>query len=189
MSADGIELKVKNLQPHGGNSCIIYYMSGRCAGCLPNSLTLLCLIAGGNLASYAQSAPPPGETLAHERSVLAESFASARLSVWQKRLNLQGWDISVVVSRADGLKPKTVGNIHWDRDKKTATIRVLDPADYQLPLAAMLQDIEFTVVHELVHLEMAPVLSDLQRTDANRLKEEDAVNHMADALLNLDRDR
>src|SRR5450759_4508948 len=163
------------------------YMLARDAGCLPRSLTLLFLMAGGIVPSHAQSTSTPGETLAHERSVLAESFASARLSVWQKRLNLQDWDISVVVSRADGLKPKTVGNIHWDRDKKTATIRVLDPADYQLPLAAMLQDIEFTVVHELVHLEMAPVLSDLQRTDANRLKEEDAVNHMADALLKLDR--
>ena len=144
---------------------------------------------GGNLPSYAQSTPTPGETLAHERSVLAESFASARLWVWQKRLDLQGWDVSVVVSRADGLKPKTVGNIHWDRDKKTASIRILDPADYQLPLAAMLQDIEFTVVHELIHLEMAPILSDLPRTDANRLEEEHAVNQMAEALLQLDRVR
>jgi hypothetical protein len=107
--------------------------------------------------------------------------------VWQKRLNLQDWDISVVVSRADGLKPKTVGNIRWDRDKKTATIRILDPADYHLPLASMLQDIEFTVVHELIHLEMVPILSDLQRTDANRLEEEHAVNQMAEALLRLDR--
>jgi hypothetical protein len=121
--------------------------------------------------------------------VLAESFASARLWVWQKRLDLQGWDVSVVVLRADGLKPKTVGNIHWDRDKKTASIRILDPADYQLPLAAMLQDIEFTVVHELIHLEMAPILSDLPRTDANRLEEEHAVNQMAEALLQLDRVR
>ena|ERR1035437_19258 len=185
----GLNLRVENLQPHGGNSCIIYYMFGRCPGCLPNSLTLLCLIAGGIVPSHAQSTSTPGETLAHERSVLAESFASARLSVWQKRLNLQDWDISVVVSRADGLKPKTVGNIHWDRDKKTATIRILDPADYELPLSAMLQDIEFTVVHELIHLEMAPILSDLRRTDANRLEEEHAVNQMAEALLQLDRGR
>jgi hypothetical protein len=147
------------------------------------------LIAGGIVPSHAQSTSTPGETLAHERSVLAESFASARLSVWQKRLNLQDWDISVVVSRADGLKPKTVGNIHWDRDKKTATIRILDPADYELPLSAMLQDIEFTVVHELIHLEMAPILSDLRRTDANRMEEDPAVNQMAEALLQLDRGR
>jgi len=93
----------------------------------------------------------------------------------------------VVVARAGDLKPKTVGNIHWDREKKTAVIRVLDPADYNLPFDQMLQDIEFTIVHELIHLEIAPVFNDLQRTDANRMEEEHAVNHMTDALLKLDR--
>jgi hypothetical protein len=39
----------------------------------------------------------------------------------------------------------------------------------------------------LIHLEIAPVLSDLRRTDANRMEEEHAVNHMAEALLKLDR--
>jgi hypothetical protein len=126
--------------------------------------------------------------VASERTALAERYASERLWVWQKRLNLQAWDISVAVLRATELKPKTVGNIHWDRDKKTAVIRILDPADYRLPFdVAMLQDIEFTVVHELIHLEMAPVLADLQRTDANRMQEEHAVNYMAEALLKLDR--
>ena len=98
-------------------------------------------------------------------------------------------DLSVVASRASELKPKTVGNIHWDREKKTAVIRVLDPADYTLPFEEMLRDIEFTVVHELIHLEMVPVLSDLQRTEENRREEEHAVNHMAEALLKLDRGR
>ena len=56
-----------------------------------------------------------------------------------------------------------------------------------MALDPMLKDIEFTVVHELIHLEIAPVLTDLQRTDANRMEEEHAVNHMADALLKLDR--
>jgi Mg/Co/Ni transporter MgtE len=80
-----------------------------------------------------------------------------------------------------------LGNIHWDADKKTAIIRVLDPADYKLAYSEMLQDLEFTVVHELIHLELSPVLSPLQRNDANRREEEHAVNHMADALLKMDR--
>jgi hypothetical protein len=41
----------------------------------------------------------------------------------------------------------------------------------------------------LIHLEMVPVLSDLQRTQENRREEEHAVNHMAEALLKLDRGR
>ncbi len=122
-----------------------------------------------------------------ERTAQVKCYSEGRLSVWQKRLNLQEWGVSVVVSRATDLKPKTVGNIHWDREKKTAVIRVLDPADYQLPFDQMLQDIEFTIVHELIHLEIAPVFTDLTRTDANRMEEEHAVNHMTDALLKLDR--
>jgi hypothetical protein len=168
---------------------MIAYMLGRQPACLSGALGLLVAMAAGVAPSHAQSPLTPSETIAHERTLLAESFASARLGVWQKRLNLQGWDISVVVSRADGLRPKTAGNVHWDPKKKTAVIRVLDPADYRLPLAATLQDIEFTVVHELVHLEMAPVLGELQRTDANRVEEEHAVNHMTEALLKLDRGR
>jgi len=109
--------------------------------------------------------------------------------VWQHRLNLDDWNISVAVVRASDLKPRTLGNIHWDTGSKSAVIRVLDPVDYTLKGQAMLRDVEFTVVHELIHLELAPVLSPLERTDANRRDEEHAVNHMADALLKLDRGR
>ena len=122
-----------------------------------------------------------------ERSVMAQSFAAEKVWVWQKRLHLEDWDISVAVARAREMKPKTLGHIGWDRARKSAAIQVLDPADYRLPLDAMLRDIEFTVVHELIHLELVPILSGLERTDANRMEEEHAVNHMAGALLELDR--
>jgi hypothetical protein len=148
---------------------------------------LVILVAGSIFAqTISPTLPTPPET-ARERTLLAERYAAERLSVWQKRLNLQDWNISLLVVRSSELKPKTLGNIHWDADKKTAVIRVLDPADYKLPFAEMLQDLEFTVVHELIHLELSPVLSPLQRNDANRREEEHAVNHMADALLKLDR--
>ena len=117
------------------------------------------------------------------------AFASEKLWRWQQRLNLEDWKISVEVARASDLKPRTLGNIHWDTDKKTAVIHVLDPADYHLPFQDVLQDIEFTVVHELIHLQLAPVLAPLQRNDANRREEEHAVNHMTEALLHLDRER
>ena len=131
----------------------------------------------------------PAPTSAQERSLLAESFAREKLSVWQKRLNLQDWDVALEIVRSTELKPQTLGNIRWDAEKKTALIRVLDPADYRLTYQEMLDDMEFTVVHELIHLEMAPVLSHFTRSDADRSEEEHAVNHMADALLHLDRGR
>ena len=98
----------------------------------------------------------------------------------------EDWNVSVLVVRSNELKPKTLGNIHWDTDKKTAIIRVLDPAEYQMPFREMLDDMEFTVVHELIHLELAPALSQFSRNDASRREEEHAVNHMAAALLKLD---
>ena len=124
-----------------------------------------------------------------ERTALAQSFSNEKLWMWQHRLHLQDWNISVEMSRATDLKPKTLGNIHWDLDKKSAVIHVLDPADYRMPYRAMLDDMEFTVVHELIHLELSPVLSPLSRSDANRRDEEHAVNQMAEALLKLDRNK
>jgi hypothetical protein len=120
---------------------------------------------------------------AQERAEVACSYVNERLSVWQQRLNLQDWKISIVMAHQSELKPKTLGNIHWESDKKTAIIRVLDSSDYKMPFREMLDDMEFTVVHELIHLE----LSSLPRSDASRRDEEHAVNQITDALLKLDR--
>jgi len=147
-------------------------------------LSPVVVVAVLSLSSFAESISDHSSTPgSHERTALAESFSAERLWVWQKRLNLEDWNISIVMARTGDLKPKTLGNIHWDADKKTAVIRVLDPADYKLPFKDMLADMEFTVVHELIHLE----LSSLPRSDASRRDEEHAVNQIADALLKLDR--
>ena len=160
-------------------------MLGQFPACFSSTVLLALLLWPGITPSYAQSEATAIPSA--ERTLLVSSFANEKLSGWQKRLNLTDWDISVLVVRSTDLKPNTVGNIRWDREKKSAVIRVLDPADYKMKTEAMLRDIEFTVVHELIHLEISPVLSDLKRTDANRMEEEYAVNHMAEALLKLHR--
>src|ERR1041385_8613392 len=96
------------------------YMLGRFSPGLRSFLPVLVLTTG--FLGSAQTAQTPIQTShpvanqasARERTQLAESFVSERLSVWQQRLNLQDWNISVIVSRASELKPKTLGNIHWD---------------------------------------------------------------------------
>jgi len=154
---------------------------------LLGSLSWSVLILGSVGAVPAQS--PSTEPSPRERTLLAESFTAEKLYQWQKRLGLEDWKITVTLVRATELRPKTLGNIHWDLDKKTALVHVLDPADYKLPFNDMLKDMEFTLVHELIHLELAPVLADLQRTDANRRTEEHSVNRMAEALLQLERNK
>jgi hypothetical protein len=62
---------------------------------------------------------------------------------------------------------------------------VLDPSEYRLPFEEMLADIEFTLVHELVHLELAS----LPRSEASRSSEERAVNQITEALLGLAREK
>lgn len=114
---------------------------------------------------------------------VAERAFPQKLSFWQQLLGLEKWNISVVLSHRGDLKPNTLGNIHWDADKRTAVIRVLDAQDYSLACPDALMDMEFTIVHELVHLE----LSSLPRSEASRREEESAVNQITEALLKLER--
>jgi hypothetical protein len=140
-------------------------------------LLLLAAVPSLNVFAATPEIPP------RERSLAAQTFIHEKLWVWQQRLKLQNWNISILLCAPSDLKPKTLGNIHWDAEKKSAVVRVLDPAHYKTPLRETLDDMEFTVVHELIHLH----LSSLPRSDASRSAEETAVNRITEALLQLDR--
>jgi hypothetical protein len=129
--------------------------------------------------------PLPGCLTKLEESEFVGRFIEEKLAVWQQRLKLEDWRVSVAMTRRDSLKPKTLGGIRWDKGKKSAVMAVMDPAEYRLPFREMLDDMEFTIVHELVHLELAS----LPRSEASRSSEEHAVNQITGALLRLDRGR
>ncbi len=143
----------------------------------------LALLALATIISPACLAQSPHKTVSPQERSECQNFITEKLSVWQKRLKLDDWKIKIILARTSDLKPRTLGNIHWDSEKKEATIRVMDPADYELEHDAMLQDMEFTVVHELIHLELAPLLSTVTRSEASRRDEEHTVNSIADAIL------
>jgi hypothetical protein len=129
-------------------------------------------------------APRPASPVSVEdqkREAMAERFVHQALQTWQQRLDLNDWKIQVHLVRPTALEPQTLGNVHWDLDSKQADISVLSAYDYTLPTPAMLDDMEFTVVHELVHLHLAS----LPRSSASRSTEEHAVNELAGALLRL----
>lgn len=148
------------------------------AGCL---LVFFALVPVNEAFSAELTAGPSARVCAAQ----ADGYLGARLAIWQQRLNLQNWNISLAMSHPSDLKPKTLGNIHWDSSKKSAVIRVLDASDYQASCREALRDMEMTVVHELVHLELAS----LPRPPASRRDEELAVDRIADALVHLDRQR
>jgi hypothetical protein len=139
---------------------------------------LLSAVAAGQAASREPHQP-------NEECLTAETFLNQKLFIWQKRLKLENWNISFKLVHPSELKPKTLGNIHWDADTRRADIKVLSPVDYKMDFPDALKDMEFTVVHELVHLQ----LSSLPRNEASRSAEEKAVNTITEALLNLDRQK
>ena len=120
-----------------------------------------------------------------DRKDSARAFVEEKVAVWQKRLKLDEWNIAILMVRKDALKQDTLGGIRWDKKKRTATLWTLDPADYTVSDEDMRKDLEFTVVHELIHLELAS----LPKSEASRRTEERAVNQLAEALLALERSK
>jgi hypothetical protein len=147
---------------------------------LLNASLAVLFVAGIPVASGLAAELPHGKDHAQTGE---DAYLREKVAVWQQRLKLQDWSVSLVVSPQSDLRPGTLGNIHWDADKKTAVIRVLGSSDGEAPPPAALLDMELTVVHELIHLELAS----LPKTDASRSVEELAVDHLAEALLALDR--
>jgi hypothetical protein len=146
------------------------------------------LVLVGTFRSICVAPETPPEPSAHERGPLAERYIHERLSLWQKRLKLEDWKVTVILSHPSDLRRGTLGNIRWDADQKVARIRVLDPSEYHRPYRATLNDMEFTLVHELIHLELSSVTrNEESRSAESRSAEEDAVNRMAASLLDLDR--
>jgi hypothetical protein len=102
---------------------------------------------------------------------------------WQKRLRLDDWNIEARFVRVSELKPDTLGNLKWNSVARQASIKILAPQDYDLPAGEIEEDVEYTVVHELVHLQLSALPRDLNRRDT----EEQVVNRLADALMQLER--
>src|SRR5262245_43961888 len=102
-----------------------------------------CLILGCFFNALA------GTALAQD-SANPEAFVNEKLVIWQRHLSLEDWNISVVMCRRSDLKVKTLGGIRWDKNKKTAVISVLAASEYRLPPNQILDDMEQTIVHELI---------------------------------------
>ncbi len=110
-----------------------------------------------------------------------QQFVAAKLTAWQQRLKLSDWHIAWAMAHRNDLKPNTVGQIQWDKPSRSASILVLDPSDYRMSLNAMLDEMEMTIIHELVHLK----LTSLPHSEASRGSEEQAVNGISEALFAL----
>jgi hypothetical protein len=101
-----------------------------------------------------------------------------QLKAWQKRLSLEDWNLSLQVVRQGSLHRHTWGDAEWDPATRSGVIRVLDPRDYNLKGRDLNLDMECTIVHELVHIQVSPMDVD------DAAVREDVVNKIMTALLN-----
>jgi hypothetical protein len=107
-----------------------------------------------------------------------ESHLDQKLKNWQRRLGMDDWRLTIRLVRLKDLDKNTWGNAEWDPNVKTGIISVLDPTDYNLKGGELKLDMECTIVHELVHIQVSPFDS------PNELLREDVVNRIMTALLN-----
>lgn len=139
-------------------------------------VVLLCLGA-----SVALGAAPP--TVEAKIAAVSESQVETWVKLWQTRLHLEEWRLEVRLVRSTELKPDTLGNLKWNSVNRSAVIKVLTPGEYELAPSEIAEDIEYTVVHELVHLHLSVLPRDLGKRDV----EETVVNKIADALMGLEK--
>src|SRR5579863_9188601 len=142
------------------------------------SVTILLVLAG-----LATAEPPASRNrITSPAPVVTEEQTHDWLRLWQKRLRLDDWKIEVKIVRIWELEQGTLGHIDWSTPHHTALIKVLNPADYELPADKIPADMELSIVHELVHLH----LSVLPLNKSSRTAEEQVVSMIADALVSLE---
>lgn len=69
--------------------------------------------------------------------------------------------------------------------KRMATIRILDPVDYPDGLAEP-QDMELSLVHELLHIHLFPLFADREE-EMRMIAEEQAIEAISRGLIALNR--
>lgn len=107
-----------------------------------------------------------------------ESRLERQMHLWQKRLGLDEWNLSLRIVRQGEIDRNSWGAAEWDPQAKTGMISVLDPRDYNLRGGELRLDMECTIVHELVHIQVSPL-------DArDELIREEVVNKIMAALMN-----
>lgn len=116
--------------------------------------------------------------------IFTESELQELLKEWQEILRLQHWKIVLKTDRRYNLPEGSQGTISWKQEKLCAMIKILDPADWD-PSSLIPQDMECTLVHELIHILFAPFAA--QDDTPEDISQEQAIECLATALVGLKR--
>lgn len=116
----------------------------------------------------------------------SERDASDCVQYWQRQLRLSDWVVEVKILRGRDMSgPGRAAECNYHLESKSATIHLLDPVD-QHPLSLTTdRDHEICIVHELLHLHVAPF--DPQPDTLQQKMSEVAIESTAQALVRLNR--
>lgn len=103
---------------------------------------------------------------------------------WQEVLGLSDWYIKVNIKRAYDMPRDFQGECSWTFARREAVIKILDSSDYD-PDFAFPQDMELTLVHELLHVRYGPAAE--PEDTATKWLYEQATEDIARALVALKR--
>lgn len=105
---------------------------------------------------------------------------------WQKRLFLQDWEIQILHAEPHELYQNSrLAEVEYSTAAKEATIRICHPNP--TVSETINQDVEFSIVHELLHLHFVAAQKFIEPDTAEHVMHEIAINQVSKALVNLRR--
>lgn len=118
--------------------------------------------------------------------VLTEKQLQEKLHYWQEKLRLKDWIVKVkIVRQREMSKIDGIGEIQFSIHNKTAMIYILDPVDYD---DWEKQDMENTLVHELLHLHFSQISYHFGKdSEVYEVFEEQAIESIAHGLIEAER--
>ncbi len=105
------------------------------------------------------------------------------LAYWLAQLGLQDWKVSLHVKRTPDMEPEgSAGSVGFTYSTRRARVYLLDPRDHRMTDDVFgAYDMEHVLVHELMHLRLAP-LSQAAGAERGTLLHDTCVEHPVDQL-------
>ena len=115
--------------------------------------------------------------------IIKEEELSKYLAKWVRILRLERWDIRIKIKRAEDMHlEECAGENHFTTTSRQSLINLRDPVDWTNN--DFEQDMELTLVHELLHISFTMLDTDNALRDKIQHQ---LLNDMAVALIRADR--
>jgi hypothetical protein len=118
--------------------------------------------------------------------ILTEKQLQEKARYWQEVLRLRDWDLIVKKENKKSFDDSTEGNCEFLVSSKCAYIRILNEDDYPDD-SWVPQDMELTLVHELLHLHFAQIREHSDSVPLYEDFEEQAISAISEALVKVHR--